>query len=154
MGIAFGTTNKMLAASVWAAKFDDFLSASIGEEKNGRLSVISMFGRLNIDPWQEAFQLANLTKSDATHRLAQLIAQLPEPVAQPDPQTIAARLVARLPKWTTAPDVSADAPKKTAASRYLVILAAGLIALTGLLYLFTDQSSPLNSEPQTTTSPK
>ena len=33
-------------------EFDDFLCASIGEEKNGMtLSVMSAFARRNVDPW-------------------------------------------------------------------------------------------------------
>jgi hypothetical protein len=36
-------------------EFDEFLRASIGEDRNGTgLSVLSAFARLNVDPWQEA----------------------------------------------------------------------------------------------------
>jgi len=35
-------------------EFDEFLGASLGEDRNGtRLSVLSAFARLNVDPWQE-----------------------------------------------------------------------------------------------------
>jgi hypothetical protein len=82
-GIGFGTNSRMRTGSGWAStsEFDDFLSASVGEERNGRLSVISMFGRLDIDPRQEAHKLANLPRTAAIHRLALLIESLPDRMA-------------------------------------------------------------------------
>lgn len=92
-----------------APEFEDFLFASIGEEKNGMLlSVISALARLDVDPWQEAANLAQLPGTTATRRLASLIASLPErPLANLDPGTVAARLIARLPRRAslTAPSV-------------------------------------------------
>jgi len=95
--------------SVLAPEFDDFLFAPIGEERNGMLlSVISALARLNVDPWQEAANLAQLPGTTATRRLASLIASLPDrPSAKLDPATNAARLIARLPRRAsfTAPAV-------------------------------------------------
>ena len=49
------------------------------------LSVLSALARLDIDPWQEAANLARLPRETATERLATLIAKLPgEPSAHPD----------------------------------------------------------------------
>lgn len=81
------------------SEFDDFLFAPIGENRNGmRLSVLSALARLDVDPWQEAANLALLPGETATERLASLIASLPDgPSAHPDPGTIAARLIALLP---------------------------------------------------------
>ena len=63
-----------------------------------RLSVLSALARLDIDPWQEAAELAVLPGATATARLASLIALLPnEPAMRRDPDTIAARLVTLLP---------------------------------------------------------
>lgn len=40
-------------------EFDKFLCASIGEDRNGTmLSVLSALARLDVDPWQEAADLA------------------------------------------------------------------------------------------------
>src|SRR5271166_2425654 len=51
-------------------QFDEFLCASIGEEKNGMaLSVLSAFARRNVDPWQEAARLREIAE--------RLIAPLP-----------------------------------------------------------------------------
>ncbi len=65
------------------------------------LSVLSALARLEIDPWQEAANLALLPGATATRRLAALIASLPDHASiHHDPDTIAARLVARLPRRT------------------------------------------------------
>jgi len=87
------------SVSVLGSKFDDFLFAPLGEDRNEMpLSVLSALARLDIDPWQEAAELARLPGETATRRLASLIAALPDwPSMQLDPGTIAARLVALLP---------------------------------------------------------
>ncbi len=68
------------------------------------LSVISAFARLDLDPWQEAANLAQLPKATAARRLASLIAKLPGlPLAQRDIATVASRLIARLPRLASSP---------------------------------------------------
>jgi hypothetical protein len=60
-------------------EFNEFLFAPIGEEKNGMLlSVLSALARLDVDPWREAAELAQLPRQTATQRLASLIAALPD----------------------------------------------------------------------------
>ncbi len=82
------------------SEFDDFLFAPIGEDGHGMLlSVLSALARLDIDPWQEAAELAGLPAATATQRLASMIDALPDkPSTQRDPGTIAARLIALLPR--------------------------------------------------------
>jgi hypothetical protein len=47
-------------------EFDEFLEASIGEDRNGTtLSVLSALARLEVDPWQEATNLARMTREAA-----------------------------------------------------------------------------------------
>jgi hypothetical protein len=59
-------------------EFDEFLCASIVEEKNGMaLSVMSAFARRNVDPWQEAARLSQLPRDVATRELCAMIAELP-----------------------------------------------------------------------------
>jgi len=81
------------------SEFDAFLFAPVGDDKNGMLlSVLSALARLDIDPWQEAANLARLPGSTAIERLTTLIAALPGRLAsRPDAETIAARLIALLP---------------------------------------------------------
>ena len=86
--------------SVLASEFDDFLFAPIGEDRNDvPLSVLSALARLDIDPWQEAAELARLPRETATQRLVSSIAALPDgPTAHLEHGTIAARLIALLPR--------------------------------------------------------
>ena len=85
--------------SVLASEFDDFLFAPIGDDRNDMpLSVLSALARLDIDPWLEAAELAQLPRETATQRLASSIAALPDgSTAHLEHGTIAARLIALLP---------------------------------------------------------
>jgi len=124
------------AVSVPGHEFDDFLFAPIGEDRNDMLvSVLSALARLDIDPWQEAAQLAQLSRDAATRRLTSLIAALPDqPATHLDIGTIAARLIALLPRppdrdipsGATSPGVSA-ATASRAAVIYVVLLACMLV---------------------------
>jgi hypothetical protein len=79
------------------SEFDNFLFAPIGEDNGMRLSVLSALARLDVDPWQEANELAQLPGETATQRLAALIAAIPGGPSALDPGTVAARLIALLP---------------------------------------------------------
>lgn len=85
--------------SLPGSEFNDFLFARIGEDRNGMsVSVLSGLARSDVDPWQEAANLAQLPGETATQRLAALIVALPDRVsAYPDARTIATRLLALLP---------------------------------------------------------
>jgi hypothetical protein len=89
------------------SEFDNFLCAPIGADKNGmRLSVLSALARLDIDPWQEAGELARLPPEYAIARLASRIAALPDDSSvHPDPGRIAGRLVELLPRQAR-PDIT------------------------------------------------
>jgi hypothetical protein len=79
------------------SQYDSFLYATICAETNGSLlSVLSAMARMNLDPWQEAANLAGLPAKAATHRLATLIAAVPGGVPG-ETGLIAARLVKLLP---------------------------------------------------------
>jgi hypothetical protein len=127
-------------------EFDNFLFAPIGEEKSGvPLSVVSALARLNLDPWQEAADLARLPEGAATARMAALIMALPDtPSALQDPGTIAARLIAHLP---ARPGSNAFLPKMssgnfnptTVQSQPVLFAALLLIALLGSLGLAQSQ---------------
>ncbi|HXP97644.1 MAG TPA: hypothetical protein VN809_13090 [Telmatospirillum sp.] len=85
--------------SLGHSEFNDFLFASVGEEKSGLpLTVLSALTRLGVDPWGEAARLAGLPKEKATQALATAIALLPEgDWKSADSWAIATRLVTRLP---------------------------------------------------------
>ena len=92
----------MSSASKLSATFNDFLFATVCEQRNEMpLSVISALARLDLDPWAEAAELARLPAEGAARRLTSLLAGVvDDPPAQPDRATIAARLVTLLPALT------------------------------------------------------
>ncbi|PKU24652.1 hypothetical protein [Telmatospirillum siberiense] len=91
-----------VSTSFLGSEFNDFLFASVGEDRNEMpLSVISVLARLDLDPWQEAAQLARSPPQTAIQRLASLIEKLPEGLSTDDgPGPNAARLIALLPRQT------------------------------------------------------
>jgi hypothetical protein len=80
-------------------EFDGFLFAPVGEDANGMLlSMVSVLARLNIDPWQEASNLAELPREAAIGHLAALLRKMTDASSgQRDPMAIARRLVTLLP---------------------------------------------------------
>lgn len=101
------TMARPCSVSPLRSEFDDFLYASIGEEKNGmQLSVLSALARQDVDPWAEAASLNRLTAESAVPKLAALIAALSDSLStHVDSRTIAARLIGLLPR-SAAPDRS------------------------------------------------
>jgi hypothetical protein len=73
------------------------------------LSVLSALARLDVDPWQEADELAQLPGETATRRLASMIAALPDGQSgHLDPGTAATRLIALLPRRASSDIVSSE----------------------------------------------
>src|ERR1700744_5332960 len=62
------------------SEFDAFLFAPLGEDRNGvPLSIVSLFARMNLDPWQEAGDLAALCAQEAARRLGLCLEGLTDP---------------------------------------------------------------------------
>jgi hypothetical protein len=82
------------------SEFDEFLGASIGEDRNGMgLTILSALARLDVDPWEEATSLAPMPRNAAVVRLKALIDALPrEPAIDISAGTIATDLLALLPR--------------------------------------------------------
>jgi hypothetical protein len=83
---------------------NEFLFAIVGTELNGMaLTVLSLFARIDGDPWREAGRLASMPKTAASASLAQIIAGMPMTVwSLSDATAIAARLVCLLPSRSSA----------------------------------------------------
>ena len=96
------------SVSYLGSEFNDFLFAPIGADRNGMpLSTLSALARMDVDPWQEAANLARLPGEAAAKRLASLIAALPDgPSAHRDPGSIAARLILLLPREASSSVIS------------------------------------------------
>jgi len=88
-----------------ATPFDSFLYAAVGEDLGGNtVSVLSTLARLGLDPWDEAADLADLTRADARTRLERLLARFGDvPALRQDHGAIIPRLVELLPKASGRP---------------------------------------------------
>jgi hypothetical protein len=129
-------------------EFDEFLGASIGEDRNGTgLSVLSAFARLNVDPWEEATSLSRMPRKAAIVRLNALIDALPSGTAiDIPPKTIAADLVALLPRNEKLNVSSPDNVFAAVGSRQTQILMALSAFLIMVLIVFL-LSAPLSPGP-------
>jgi hypothetical protein len=95
---------------------DDFLFATVGEERNGMpLSVISALTGLGLDPWAEATRLSSLETREAVEQLVPMIARLPgERWPSSEVRTIAQGLIELLPATKVARATSDTAPQARA----------------------------------------
>jgi hypothetical protein len=118
--------------------YDAFLFAVVGQEKNGlQLTVLSALARLDLDPWQEAARLANLTPEAATQALAARIAGLPAgDWHTSDSRSIADRLVGFLPARSVASTAAAPRGPNAGPEPRVVILNWLIGAAIGLALVF------------------
>ncbi len=86
-------------SSTLASAYNDFLYAPVGEDKNGAyLTVLSVFARRNVDPWEEAADLSRLPRDSAMQKLISMIkASSGLPSTTAELTAIADRVIALLP---------------------------------------------------------
>ena len=134
--------------SLGHSEYNDFLFASVGEEKIGMsLTVLTALTRLGVDPWLEAARLADLSKEAALQAFTATIAKLPEgDWKAADSEAIAQRLLSWLPGKSTKA-VPAVAVKRSLADRmklgfapWLVWSALALAVLLVTVYLQADHN--------------
>jgi len=79
--------------------FESFLAAEVGEDPKGMsVTVLSMLARLDVDPWEEASDLARMQVAPAQQRLEALIARFKDvPTEVLDRDKIAKKLLTFLP---------------------------------------------------------
>jgi hypothetical protein len=139
-------------ASSWrlGSEFDEFLFTPLGEDGNGLpLRIVSLLGRMGLDPWQEAATLAGLPIEAGVHRLTSLLAAQPvRLLTQGEPATVAARLIALLPRRT---DPAASSPVRfagvNAAALPRLVMAAILLAIYVILFFASPFGSNLRDPP-------
>jgi hypothetical protein len=133
-------------------EFDGFLFAPIGEDANGMLlSVVSVLARLNIDPWQEASNLAELPREAAIGHLATLLRKMTDaPYGQRDPMAIARRLVSLLP---TKGRPSALSPGSRVLDRSPLSMALMYLVFVGLIVGGQYLLATMSPTPAATASP-
>ncbi len=128
-----------MAKSPLGSEFDAFLFAPLGEDRNGLpLSVISLLARMNLDPWQEAGDLATLPAEAAASRLAVSLDTLTDPkLRQANSRSMVLSLLALLPRGTHAviptpgAAITAVAPADYRARLGAAIVILSAIALLG-----------------------
>ena len=80
------------------SQYDAFLFASICETDEMNLSVLSLLARHDVDPWQEAARLAQLSRTQAIQNLAATISSSESEQGSPsEADVLAARLIDLLP---------------------------------------------------------
>lgn len=80
------------------SQYDAFLFASICETDQSSLSVLSLLARQDVDPWQEAARLTNLSKAQAIQSFAATISQsMSEQWSPSEAIVLAGRLIDLLP---------------------------------------------------------
>ena len=83
------------------SQYDDFLFASLCETDEMTLSVLSVLARQDVDPWQEAARLTQLSKQEAINRLTSKICESNSGRWSPSEASIlAVRLIELLPSHT------------------------------------------------------
>jgi hypothetical protein len=86
------------------SEYDDFLFEPIGDDRNGMpFSVVSLLGRMDLDPWEEAASLASLSPNAAAQKLALHLRTLTDQsMLIQDPDGTAIHLIALLPRRSKA----------------------------------------------------
>jgi hypothetical protein len=141
---------------------DDFLFAPIAQDANGMpLTVASVLARLDVDPWAEAADLADLSREAATEKLIALLAGVPNgPSPGADTATLASHLVALLhaspkPRVSTtgaAPPRAAVAPQPRRVKLAIYYLLALIFMLLGH-WVMTQRGVPAPTGTSQPTSP-
>lgn len=113
--------------------FDGFLYAPVGEDRRGNIvTVLSALARLQLDPWDEAADLSNLSGDGARERLDGLLTRFADvPDLRLDHTQIAWRLAALLPHAAARP---VDLPG-VAASMSVLTRLGPLVAVIVLIVL-------------------
>ena len=89
------------------SQYDAFLFASVCEINEMTLSVLSVLARQDVDPWQEADRLAQLSRDQAINSLASKIWKSNSERWSPSEASIlAARLVELLPSHNGSPSTT------------------------------------------------
>jgi hypothetical protein len=125
------------SVSFFRPEFNDFLYAPVGADRSEMpLSVLSALSRLDVDPWQEAAELAELPPDTATKRLVSLLARLPGGRwPQADLRAIADRLIGLLPRPGSSSGIGTETTRRLTAlthstlAKMLICAALGATAL-------------------------
>jgi hypothetical protein len=143
-------------SSPLGSEFDTFLFAPIGEDQNGlTLRVVSLLARMNLDPWEEAGNLASLSTEAAGRRLALSLDSLTDPsLRQAICEPMVWRLLTLLPQRAPAAIAMPRAGVDAAAAPNLgtgitIIFVAATVVLLGVLIFASEGLAPSSVPSQT-----
>ncbi len=126
-----------VAKSPLGSEFDAFLFAPLGEDRNGLpLSVISHLARMNLDPWQEAGDLATLSTEAAARRLAVSLESLTDPILrEANSRAAVLNLLALLPHRTPVTIQRPAAAISAAPADFRARLGAAIVIMSAIALL-------------------
>jgi hypothetical protein len=119
------------------SEFDKFLFAPLGEDENGlSVSIVSLFARLNLDPWREAGDLAALPADVAARRLIASLETLTDPMVRGEiAESMVPRLLALLPRRIPGSAQAPPVPDLPAAVHAGTRLGTLLLIISALVLL-------------------
>jgi len=123
------------------SEFDRFLFSPLGDDRNGLpVSVISLLARLNLDPWQEAGELAALSREAASKRLASSLDTLKDTALRhANSEALVLRLLALLPRRVTSGVVAAVTGSGGLATTHHGTRIIGIVFITSAIFLIGSQ---------------
>lgn len=138
--------------------FDEFLLAPVGVDSDGMpVTLLTVLARLGVDPWEEAADLAHLSREPAMQRLTSRLEAMPNaPTSAADTVNLATRLIAllhRSPRKAALP----EAPEPRKVANLLKGINPAKFLLIGLIVLLVAQwalsSGPAQPRMDTTITP-
>ena len=121
--------------------FDEFLFAPVGKDSDGTpVNLLTVLARLGVDPWEEASDLAHLSREPAMQRLASRLEAMPNgPASAADTVTIATRLIALLHRVPTRTAPSPDVPLQAKVLKQSKSISPAFYCLLGLIFMLVAQ---------------
>lgn len=136
------------------SEFDRFLFTPLGEDANGLpLSVVSLLARIDLDPWQEAGDLAALPLEAAARRLRRSLDTLMDPaLRQANTETMVLRLLALLPRpapavvRTPLADAGSPAAPDPGTRIGVIIIITSVIVLLGSQFVGAHRATAIQPQ--------
>ena len=121
--------------------FDDFLFAPVGNDSDGTpVTLLTVLARLGVDPWEEAAELAHLSREPAMQRLASRLEAMPNgPASAADTVTIATRLIALLHRVPTRSASKPEVPLQVKVLMQSKGINPAFYVLIGLIIMLVTQ---------------
>ena len=130
--------------------FDDFLFAPVGQDFDGTpLTLATGLARQNVDPWEEAAELAKLAQEPAMQRLASRLEAIPNRTSSAeDTVKLIVRLLAllhrKVPREPSAPErpVPSNAPRRRKRVHVAIYWVAGVFIILFAQWALTTLDTP------------